>query len=191
MFDLNHGLEVNLRVRITGCEGAHPGKAKLARAIAPISGHFLALDDREGRIDVAHVVTVGGAVKVEINRVELRPKPQAAVFIPRPPYRHSPCRGRREPCRAPCRSVPARPRARFWRPSFCRSERPRSDPAARPVFVPEYSSRNVWSALSVAKHSQRRARSGSPLSKRHHSECEEFQHPCLGLAACALLHTTV
>src|ERR1019366_124691 len=45
-------LQSDLCIRIIGCEGAHPGKAKLARAIAPVSGHFLALDDRECRINI-------------------------------------------------------------------------------------------------------------------------------------------
>jgi hypothetical protein len=75
-------LQLNLRIRITRCERAHPGEAKLARAIASVGGHFLALDDRECRIDVAHVIAVGDAVKVEINGIELRPELQAAVFIP-------------------------------------------------------------------------------------------------------------
>ena len=66
--------QVDFSIRITGGERVHVGKAKIAGAIAAKGIHLLALDDREGRIDVAHVSAVCDAVEMEIEGVELRPE---------------------------------------------------------------------------------------------------------------------
>ena len=67
---------------MTGGQGVEPGEAQLARAVAAPGGPLLAGDDGEGGVDVADVVTVGEAVEVEEDGVELGPQVQPAVFVP-------------------------------------------------------------------------------------------------------------
>jgi len=43
---------------------------------------FLALDDGEGRIDVAHVVTLGDAVEMEVEGIELGAQVDTSKNLP-------------------------------------------------------------------------------------------------------------
>lgn len=52
-------LQVDLRIGIAGGERVRPGQAEVPRAAAAPRLLLLALDDGEGRVDVAYVVAAG------------------------------------------------------------------------------------------------------------------------------------
>jgi len=74
--------ESDLCLRVAGRERAHNGKAQIAGKISAMHRHLFALDDGKGRIDVTHIVAIGDAVEVKIDRVQPGAKHKAPRLIP-------------------------------------------------------------------------------------------------------------
>ena len=72
----------DLCVGISCGKSVHVGEAEVTGAVASIGFCFLVFDDREGRVDVADVITVCDAVEMKEHGVELGAQDQAAVFVP-------------------------------------------------------------------------------------------------------------
>ena len=77
------------RIGLAGGEGVHVGEAEIAGAVGAVGGEFLAFDDGEGGVDVAHVVAVGDAVEMEEEGIQLGAEVETPGFVPGVRRQHS------------------------------------------------------------------------------------------------------
>ena len=72
----------NHHIRVPRRQGVHVGQTEIAGTVTPIGILVLPLHNGEGGVDIAHIIPVGDAVKMEEQGIQLGPQVETTNFIP-------------------------------------------------------------------------------------------------------------